>query len=318
MSENGTTILVYSGYPEDDRILERSILEEFPGVTVLVAESDEDLASKLPGADVLYAWSFPVHLLEYARRLRWFQVMGAGVDRIASGPPLPETVTVTNIKNVFGGLMSEYAFAYMFAHAQQIRRTMRAQSERRWDRFDPGRLGGQTLGVIGLGSIGREVVNKGVAMGMRVLGVRRSGGEVEGCKKVYAVAQIDEFLPQCDFLVCVIPHTPETVGLLTLDRLRSLPRHCFLVNMGRGTLYREEDMVEALREGWIAGAALDVFPTEPLPESSPLWGLENVFITPHISGTNRPAEIVRPFLQNLERYLAGEELLYQVDLSRGY
>lgn len=318
MSQTMPTVLVYSGVPQDDVRIRSMIEAQYPGVPVMTASTVEEARERLPAAEILFAWTFPVELLPLSQNLRWFQVMGAGVERIAAGPRLPDQVKITNIKNVFGTSMSEYAFAYMLAHVQQVRQVLRAQSEHRWYRFEPDRLGGTTLGIIGLGSIGREVARTGSAMGMKVLGLRRGEGQVPGVEEVFTVRQIEQFLPQCDFLVCVAPHTGETAGLLTRERLKLLRRNCFLVNMGRGTIYREADLIEALREGWIAGAALDVFPEEPLPAESPLWSFENVFITAHVSGTNRPDEIVIPFLENLGRYLRGEPLQNEVDLDRGY
>lgn len=311
-------ILIYSGKPHHDEEIRDKIAEHYPDATLLTANTPEEVRERLPRAEILFAWTFPVEFLELSQNLRWFQIMGAGVERIAAGPRLPESVKITNLKGVFGASMAEYALAYMLAHTQQIRTVVRNQDQHSWVYYDPGRLQGKTVGVAGLGSIGREVVQRCNALGMRVIGLRRQAGEVEGVSEVFTFAEIDQFLPQCDFLVTVLPHTRETVGMLTRDHLRSLKSSCFLVNMGRGTIYREEDLIEALREGWLAGAALDVFPIEPLPEDSPLWDMENVYITPHISGTNRPFELVPPFVENLGRYLKGEPLLYEVDLDRGY
>lgn len=311
-------VLIYSGQPADDEAIRRIVADRYPGVTPLTASTPEEIAERLPQAEILFAWTFPVEFLALSRNLRWFQIMGAGLERIAAGPPLPEGVKITNLKGVFGPSMGEYALAYMLAHAQRIRMIVRHQDARRWVRYDPGRLEGRTVGIAGLGSIGRDVARRCAALGMRVIGLKRHPGEVPNVARVYPFAELDRFLPECDFLILILPHTAETVGLLTRQRLRSLKPDCFVVNIGRGSVVREDDLVEALNAGWIAGTALDVFATEPLPPESPLWAMENVYITPHIAGTNRPDELVPPFLENLGRYLRGEPLLYEVDLERGY
>lgn len=312
-------VLIHSGRHSDDVEVARQVTRVYPEMRVLTPATDDEVAEVLPEAEVLFAFSFPYHLLHLATNLRWFQVMGAGLERLAAAADtLPPGVRVTNLKGIFGGAMAEYALTYILAHAQDVRGILRNQSNRVWREFTPRRIAGATVGVIGLGSIGQEVVRACGALGMRVLGLRRSAGDVPGVERVYTVDQIEDFLPQCDYLVCVVPQTPETIGLLSRERLRLLKPSCFLINMGRGTIVDPDDLVLALREGWFAGAALDVFPIEPLPADHPLWALDTVFITPHISGINRPDEVVRVFLENMRRYLAGEELLYPVDLRRGY
>jgi phosphoglycerate dehydrogenase-like enzyme len=315
-------VLLYSGIASEDAQLAELILAKYPELPLLTANSEQELVERLPQAEVLYAYAFlfPIRLIHHAERLRWFQVMGVGVEGLVGFADVIEErdVQVTNARGIFDGAMAEYALAYILAHAQDVRRIVRQQAAREWTQFQPLRIQGMTVGILGLGSIGSEVARLCAAAGLRVIGTKRSPGTVANVERVYTVDQIDEFLPECDFLVSVLPHTTETVGLLNRDRLRRLKPSCFLVNMGRGTVFVEADLVEALREGWLAGAALDVFPEEPLPAGNPLWGLENVYVTPHISGLNRPEWMADVFLRNLERYSTGQPLLHQVDLRRGY
>ncbi|RIK47022.1 MAG: hypothetical protein DCC58_01345 [Chloroflexi bacterium] len=312
-------VLIHSGRHDDDVEVARQVAQVYPEMRILTPATEEEVAEHLPGAEVLFAFYFPYHLLHMATSLRWFQVMGAGLEKLAAAADsLPPGVQVTNLKGVFGGAMGEYALTYILAHAQNVRGIVQAQQRRAWDPFTPERIEGATVGVIGLGSIGQEVVKRCASLGMRVLGLRRSPGSVAGVEQVFTLDQIDEFLPQCDYLVCVVPQTAETIGLLSRDRLALLKPSAFVVNMGRGTIFDEAALYDALKSQRIAGAALDVFPTEPLPPDSPFWELENVYITPHISGMNRPDDVVRVFLENMQRYLAGEPLLYTVDLRRGY
>jgi phosphoglycerate dehydrogenase-like enzyme len=310
-------ILVHSGVPADDPAIAALIAERHPSLTVLTASSEAEIVERLPQAEILFAWRFPMPLLRHAARLRWFQVMGAGIETLA-GAPIPEGVQVTNVRGVFGRSMTEYALTYILAHLQNVRGIVDRQARRAWEPFTPAQLAGSTVGIIGLGSIGSEIARAFAALGTRVIGLKRSQSAVEHVERVYTLDEIDEFLPACDVLISVVPQTPETTGLLNRERLRLLKPTCFYVNIGRGNVVDLDAITEALREHWIAGAALDVFPTEPLPSDHPIWGLENAFITPHISGINRPSDVTDIFLANLERYLGGEPLLNQVDVARGY
>jgi phosphoglycerate dehydrogenase-like enzyme len=153
---------------------------------------------------------------------------------------------------------------------------------------------------------------------MRVIGANRSGAPVEGIERTYAVADIEQFLPECDFLVSVVPQTAETTSLLNSQRLALLKPSCYYINIGRGNIVDLDALGAALATERLAGAALDVFPTEPLPADHPIWVAPNAVITPHISGVNRPEDVTGVFLDNLTRYLAGEPLKNVVDLARGY
>ena len=311
------TILIHSGDARENEVVAARIAQARPGLRLLTADGENQARERLPEAEIVFAWEFPMQLLPLATRLRWFQVMGAGLERLA-GANVPEGVVVTNMKGIFGTAMGEYALAYMLAHTQSVRRVLRQQEGRRWEQFEPALLAGQTVGVIGLGSIGREIARRCTAFGMRVIGVNRGGAPVAEVERTYSVAEIEQFLPECDFLVSVVPQTAESTDLLNAGRLRLLKPNCFYVNIGRGNIVDLDALGAALADGRLAGAALDVFPIEPLPADHPIWAAPNVVITPHISGVNRPEDVTGVFLDNLARYLAGEPLLNVVDLERGY
>lgn len=311
------TILIHSGDARENEIVAARIAGARSGPRLLTAHGDEQVRERLPEADILFAWEFPMRLLPLAGRLRWFQVMGAGLERLA-GASVPDGVVVTNMKGIFGTAMAEYALAYMLAHTQSIRRILRQQEERRWEQFEPALLAGKTAGVIGLGSIGREIAQRCGAFGMRIIGVNRHGEPVAGVDRVWPVGEIEQLLPECDMLISVVPQTAETTGLLNAERLRLLKPDCFYVNIGRGNIVDLDALSAALEAGRLAGAALDVFPTEPLQADHPIWAAPNTIITPHISGVNRPEAVASVFLDNLTRYLAGEPLRNVVDLARGY
>jgi phosphoglycerate dehydrogenase-like enzyme len=267
---------------------------------------------------VLYAWKFPPDLYAKAGRLRWIQGMGAGVDW-ALVPDLAPGVMVTRAPGVFGPWMAEYVLGGCLWVTQRMAAYRAAQARREWIQHrSPERLGGKTLAIVGLGDIGRTVARAARAVGMRVIGVTRSGRPVAGVARVYPRRELGRALGAADFVVLVVPLNEATRGMIGTAELAAMRPTAWLLNIGRGALVDEMALVRALERRTIAGAILDVFTTEPLPSAHPLWGLDNVVITPHISGPNTPEEIAPIFNDNLARHLAGRPLRHVVDRRRGY
>jgi glyoxylate/hydroxypyruvate reductase A len=281
--------------------------------------ASEGAAAPIAGdADVLYAWKFPPALYARATRLAWLQAMGAGVDW-ALGPELPSHVVVTRAPGIFGAWMSEYVLGWCSWVTQRMEIYRAAQRERRWiDSVLPGRLRGKTLTLVGLGDIGREIARLARAVGMRVLGVSRSGRRVPGLARVYRTGALHQALAAADFVVLVVPLTPATRGLIDARALASMRPDAWLFNVGRGAVVDDVALVQALAARRIGGAVLDVFATEPLPADHPLWRLDNAVITPHISGPSTPGELAPIFNDNLARWLTRRPLRHVVDRSRGY
>jgi glyoxylate/hydroxypyruvate reductase A len=269
-------------------------------------------------AEILFTWKFPPELLGAMDRLRWIQSTGAGVDHVMAAQPIPPGVVVTRLVDVYGTAMSEYVLAYLYVICQRVRQILDQQRERRWRPFAPAVLSGQTAVVVGLGKIGQEVSRALRVVGLHVLGVSRLGRPVAGPDEVLPVEQLDSALPRADFLVLVVPLTAESRHLIDARRLALLPPRAWLVNIGRGALVPEDALIGALRRGSLAGAVLDVFEREPLPMDSPLWGMENVIVTPHIAGPDEIAVNAAKFLENYGRFKAGQPLEGVVDLERGY
>lgn len=287
-------------------------------VIVHVASTPDEAAARIGEAEVLYAWKFPPELYPKAGRLRWLQVMGAGVDW-ALVPNLPRGVVVTRVPGVFGPWMVEYVLGRCLWTTQRMATYLSAQRRREWiQHVPPERLSGKTIAVVGLGDIGRQLARRARALGMRVTGVSRSGQAVPGVDRVHPVRALRRALADADFVVLVLPLTKATRGLIGAAQLSAMRPTAWLFNIGRGALIDEMALVQALERRTIAGAVLDVFATEPLPPEHPLWSLDNVVITPHISGPNMPEEIAPVFNDNLARYLAGRRLRYVVDRRRGY
>ncbi len=310
----GPTILVYHGDPKYVDLLhvpkKRAV--------VRAAATPTEAAEWIRDAEILYAWKLPPYLYQRASRLRWIQVMGAGVDW-ALVPELPPGVVVTRAPGIFGPWMAEYVVGWCSWVTQRVETYREAQRQRRWlDHVLPGRLRGATLTIVGLGDIGRSIARVARALGMRVLGVTRSGRPVREAERVYRVAHLARALAEADFVVVLLPLTPATAGLVGVDALAAMKPTAWLLSIGRGAVVDEAALLAALTQRHIAGAVLDVFASEPLPPHHPLWRLDNVVITPHISGPSTPEEIAPVFNDNLVRYLAGRPLRHVVDRKKGY
>jgi glyoxylate/hydroxypyruvate reductase A len=287
-------------------------------VAVRVCATEAEAASVIGEADVAYAWKLPPALYGKAPRLRWLQAMGAGVDW-ALVRELPARVTVTRAPGVFGPWMSEYVLGWCSWVTQRMETYRAAQRERRWiEQVLPGRLRGKTLTLVGVGDIGREIARVARAVGMHVIGVSRSGQRVPAVEHVYRPGYLARALAAADFVVVVVPLTKKTRGLIDDKAFAAMRPGAWLLNIGRGAVVDETALLTALQTQRIAGAILDVFPTEPLPADHPLWGLDNAVITPHIAGPSTTEEIAPVFNDNLARYVRGRPLQHVVDRARGY
>lgn len=309
------TVLVY--HPDGAQAYARLIRAPRGRVRVRTATTLAEAMPHVEEMDVLYTWGFPTNLLPLTRRLRWIQVMGAGVDRFL-GAPFPPKVVLTRAEDVFGPWMAEYTFGWLLLGTQRMEGFRAAQRLGRWEPSNPTLLRGKTLGVVGLGSIGRAIARVARAFLMRVIGVNRSGRRVPEVERVYRRPALHEFLAATDYLVLAAPLTPETRGLIGEAEFRVMRPEAWLVNIGRGDLIQESALVRAMQERWIAGAVLDVFAQEPLPPEHPFWSTQNVIVTPHISGPSDPGEIAPIFNENLRRFLTGRPLRGRVDIRRGY
>lgn len=312
-----SVVLVY--HPDEAEVYARLVrLPATHEVALRVCASEAEAASAIGEADVVYAWQFPPALYGKAPRLRWLQVMGAGVDW-ALVPELPSRVTVTRAPGIFGPWMSEYVLGWCSWVTQRMETYRTAQRDQRW-RSDvlPGRLRGKTMTLVGVGDIGREIARVARAVGLHVIGVSRSGQRVPAVERVYRPGHLARALAAADFVVLVVPLTAKTRGLIADEALAAMRPGAWLLNIGRGAVVDEAALLRALQAQRIAGAILDVFSTEPLPADHPLWRLDNVVVTPHVAGPSTSDEIAPVFNDNLARYLRGRPLQHVVDRARGY
>lgn len=284
---------------------------------------DADVIFGFWGAQLHDAFTGAGDIRDVAPNLKWIQLTSAGSDRLLQSGFVGKEVIVTTASGLHATPIGEYVLAVMLMFAKGAPRFFRAQLRREWARFMPSELCGKTVGIVGMGNIGREVARLSKAFGCRVLGIRRSArgrSSDANADEVLPPSDLPYLLRESDYVVLATPLTPETRGMIAEPQLRAMKPTAVLVNIARGPIVVEDDLVRALRERWIAGAALDVFEREPLPPESRLWDLENVILTPHISGGTEiyNQRAVAIFTDNIRRFLAGQPLRNVVDPSRGY
>lgn len=298
-----------------------------PGITVVPCPGPDDALREGADARALACWGIEpgaAGVIRRLPRLEWVHVLGAGVEGVLTPEVVEGPVVVTNSRGANAPAVAEHALAMVLALARGLHHSLRAQFEGRWARDfrRPFEVAGKTLGVLGYGHIGREVGTRAAALGMRVIAARRQPAPAPGGPGEAGVAflPVDEVLRQADFLVVALPLTPSTRGLLNGEAIARMKPGSFLVNVARGAIVDEEALVRAIEAGHLAGAALDVFETEPLPPESPLWRLPEVILTAHqaAASPHTMGRAMALFAENLLRFARGEPLLNVVDKRLGY
>ena len=304
------------------------LAHDFPDIQFMHLPAYDLLTQEIPDTDVLIGWSIRPEQLAAARKLKWIHSPAAAVHQLMFSELVHSDVTITNSGDVHGPVVAEHAIALVLALAKRLPQAARYQQRRQWAQETlwqqeprPREVSGATVAVIGMGSIGREFAVRAKALGMRVLAVRENPQKGNGgADEVYGAAELDAVLPQADYVLLCTPVTPATTRLMDKARLARLKADAYLINVGRGPLVDEASLIEALTQGKIAGAALDVFTQEPLPRESPFWNLDNVLITPHTAAVtdrlwDRHYQLIA---ENLKRFLDGRPLLNLIDKRRGY
>ena len=305
------------------------LAQEFPELRITQRTSYDGIEEYLRDAEVIFTISLRPEQFAAATNLRWIHAPTAAVHQLLFAELVNSNVTITNSREVHGPVVAEHVMALIFALAKKIPQAALFQQKHIWgqeaiwrDGAHPREIAGATLGLVGVGSIGRRVAQMASALGMRVIVLREhvEKGSPEGVEAVFPPPAINEVLKQSDYIVLAAPLIAATHGLINADRLAAMKPGACLINVGRGAQVDEAALVEALRTGRIAGAALDVFEREPLPADSPLWSAENLLITPHTAGLtdklwHRHYEL---FSDNLRRYVAREPLRFVVDKQKGY
>jgi phosphoglycerate dehydrogenase-like enzyme len=292
-----------------------------PRIVPVAAVTDEDLMREIVDAEVILGRPDRGAFLA-AERLKWVQSIGVGFETMLYPEMLESDVVITNTSGAFDPVMGEHAMALILGYTRAITVHERNRPGRTWVREIPAiQIHGKTACVLGLGSIGRSVVARLSAFGVHVIAVdAQASVPPEGVERVFPPDRMLEAVSEADIVVVALPLTDRTRGLVNAGFFDRMKDSAYLVNIARGPIVAESDLIEALQSGRIAGAGLDVFEEEPLPDSSPLWDMPNVVITPHSASfcPENAEDLRRIFCENLRRYVGGEPLLNVVDKRLGY
>jgi phosphoglycerate dehydrogenase-like enzyme len=306
-----TRLLILLTLPEKIRMqYYQGLREAFPEMNIDLVDHHSKVDPYIGSADILLTFGAHMadHVLEKGKNLRWIQALGTGVDGIVDRAPFRKGVLVTNMHGLHGDSVPEAAVMLMLALARDLPRAMRNRGARKWERYPSQLLKGKTVGIFGVGAIARSLAPKCKSFGMRVVGITSSVRSMAGFDRMVPRDEIETAVRELDFLVLLTPYTAETRGIVGTKMLAAMKPSAFLVNLARGGIVDEDALVSALREGRLAGAALDVFAAEPLPEDHPLWSMDNVIVTPHLGGFHdQYAEEALPtVVENFRKFLAGD------------
>ena len=287
---------------------------------IAVKGAAEPPADHWARCEALLAFRAKPGMLPKAERLRWIQSLTAGVEGWLALSDLPKGVTLTCARGTHRVQMPENILGALFHLTKPYGAIVEEQKTSNWTRRVSDTLAGKTLGILGLGAIGVELARKAAALEMRVIGTKRAPGPVPHVERVYAPEQTSEVLAQSDYVVLLLPVTPETRGYINSARLAKMKKTAKILNFGRGELIVDADLVDAVHRKIIAGAVLDVFAVEPLPVEHPFWTTPGITVLPHIGGLHpeRDGVVAQLFVDNLKRFLAGQPLLHTVERARGY
>lgn len=301
---------------------------DFPDLNIVHLPDYKRLDAEITDAEILIAWSVRPEQVKAAKKLRWIHSPAAAVHQLMFPELIHSDIVITNAREVHGPVVAEHVIALIFALAKKIPGSVQLQEKHVWGQqllWDEQprvrEVAGATLGLVGLGAIGRPLVRSAKALGMRVLAVREHPEKgSEGADAVFGPAHMNELFRQADYIVLATPVTDSTKAIANAERIALMKPGACLLNVGRGPLVDEAALAAALRAKKIGGAALDVFPKEPLAADSPLWDMPNLLITPHTAAlTDKLWERhYALFSENLHRYLSGQELLGIVDKGKGY
>jgi phosphoglycerate dehydrogenase-like enzyme len=303
--------------------------KDFPQLEVAHLSSYDGVGDHLQDAEIVITWSLRPEQFKAARKLRWIHSPAAAVHQLIFPELVNSDVILTNSSQVHGPVVAEHVIALLFALAKRLPDAVRLQQKHTWGqepmwrgRPRPRELAGATVGLVGIGSIGREVAKRASALGMRVIATREhpEKGSPENVEKILPSSRIDEVLSQSDYVILAAPLTSTTRRLMNAVRFEKMKAEACLINVSRGPLVDQDALAQALRQKKIGGAALDVFDQEPLPSGSPLWDLENLLITPHTAAMTEKlwARHYKLIAENLRSYLAHKSLQAIVDKQKGY
>lgn len=292
----------------------KSVAED---VTIIIQENVLDV---IPDVDILIAGNLDKHILKKAQKLQWVHALAAGVNRLLFPEFVESDIILTNSSGVHPVPIAEHVLGLMLLFSRGLHESVKNQLQKEWKRPQPTELYKKTLGIIGFGAIGERIGYVGTCLGMYVIGLKKHLDTKKNAHELLPPERLDELLQRSDFVVVSLPLTKETEHLISERELMLMKKTAYLINISRGNVICEPDLIKALQNKEIAGAGLDVFAEEPLPVESPLWVKDTVVITPHYAGStpeyfNRAIDI---FCENLKRFLHNEPMINVVDKKRGY
>ena len=298
------------------------LLEEkkLPNLQFTSSTGGDDAGEKIRNSNIVLGEpGLIAPILDEAKCLQWVQSTFAGIELLCAAG-LRQDYALTGIKDVYGPVISEYIFAYVLALERQLFETKENQALKEWKIIPYRRLKDLTFGVCGFGSIGKHVAQTAAHFGMKVIAFKRAPDEhvYPYVQKIYTGSSLGEFLGMSDYIGLVLPDTSDTTGLIDYQALRQMKPSAVLINAGRGNAIVEPDLIQALKEGVIRSAVLDVFNKEPLPQESELWTLPNALVTPHNAGFGFPEDIIQVFFENYQCFIEKQPLHYVIHFDRGY
>lgn len=299
-----------------------TLKQEFPNCELRQSDDASVDSAWLSQVDGVFTEeTVPDEIIQRMTRLRWLHVTRGGVNAYLAPSVKARPIQVTGSKGIHGTVFSEFALACIFALAKKLPDAIAAQSEKKWQTLQPVEVEGKTVGIVGLGTVGLELARKAKALGMRVLATKRNPGtKPDFVDELGAPGFLPQLMARSDFVVLLLASVPSTFNIIGEKELRSMKPSAYFINLTGGRAVEEKLLVRALKEKWIAGAVLDAFASQPLPEDSELWNLPNVIVTPRIAGitSEKWPALLLVFKDNLRRFIAGEPLNNLVDKELGY
>lgn len=289
-----------------------------PKLDIIAPKNNKEIEENIAKANIILG-NPPIikKYLAKAKKLAWVQSSFVGIDSLVDDN-LRQDYILTNVKNTYGQAMAEYVFSYILMLQRAVIENIYAQKKKRWNEKCYVSLENKIIGIIGAGSIGKQIAKVAKAFKMMTYGLRSQNKKTEYFDKIFTLKNIKEFLNKSDFVVSVLPNTKKTTNIINKKTLKLMKKSAIFMNIGRGNAVNEDDLKDAVKKGIIEAAVLDVFKKEPLPKNNPLWNLENVYITPHISGYVMSNKIFEIFEENYNRFIQGKKLKYRIDFKKGY
>jgi len=301
-------------------ILKYPTLKE--SLEIFIDWDEDNFIESMKTSDILLTWNLPTaNISKIAPKLKWIHCIGAGVEHLLPFDWLPDNIEMTNNKGIHSKKAGEYGLMTILMMHNHFPKLITNQQNQLYKSIYSTPIAGQTIVILGTGSIGSSVARLLESFKANVIGVNRQGNSVKGCREIFTFEHLDVILPKADILYIALPETPETLDIIDSRRLNMLKKSCGIINVGRQSAVNYESLIKKLKDKTLAGAILDVFTSEPIVKSDDLWNIPNLIITPHISaddGENYISQTLDFFFQNLENFLSKKPLVNLINKKLGY